>query len=93
MAGNQLQKRLPLPPQREAALRNRLVNLQGQVERKIARCEARGDKKKATLKKTKLWAIIAINEHNYECGQVKIIKERYQRLGIVPSGFHYPEFY
>ena len=93
MLGYKFNRRLPLPPPREQKLHDRLTKLQGKVETKILECEERGDKQKTIMKKIKLWAIIAVKDHKFEFEPVKIIRERYERLGLVPQGYNYPEFY
>ena len=40
-----------------------------------------------------LCAYTGIQDHNFEIKVVQKVLSRFQRLDLVPVGYHYPEFY
>ena len=40
-----------------------------------------------------LWAVIGMEDHNYEFKCVLVVYDRFVHLDLVPTHYNYPEFY
>lgn len=91
--GLKFQKRLRLPEPFEKKLQTHMKKLKMRIAKKLAKYVASCDHIKLRKYEREMWAIIGMQEHNFEFQIVLDIYDRYVRLDLVPTHYYFPEFY
>lgn len=70
-----------------------MINLKRMVTEKLQYYNRTGNQKKIDIYKLRMWAVVGMLDENFKIESIMEIYGRYERLGLVPTHYDYPEFY
>jgi len=70
-----------------------MINLKRMVTEKLKYYEKSGNQKKIDIYRLRMWAVVGMLDENFKIESIMEIYSRYERLGLVPTHYDYPEFY
>jgi len=87
------QKRKQFPPRFEQDLQRKIAGYKVSHMEKIEAYRKTGNFNMLRKLQREIWAFVGVQDHGLDIQTLMIIHTRYVRLDMVPTHYHFPEFY